>query len=326
MKKCIVTGGLGFIGSHLVEKLVDLKYKVIVIDNCINGKISNISNVQNKVKIFKNDISKKGDWQNAFKNADVVFHLAALADIVPSINNPLLYFNTNVKGTLNVLEYSKKYKIKKFIYAASSSCYGIPKKYPTDENEKLDPKYPYSLTKKIGEDLVLHWGNVFKLNVTSLRFFNIYGIRSRTTGSYGAMFGVFLAQKINNKNYTVVGNGRQKRDFIYISDVVEAILKSSRLKKKNLVLNIGSGKCYSINYIVKLLGGKKTYLPKRPGEPDITWSNIKKAKKILNWKPKVTIEDGVKILLKNINLWNNAPLWSKDKIKIATKDWFKYLK
>ena len=148
MKKCIVTGGLGFIGSHLVEKLVDLKYKVIVIDNCINGKISNISNVQNKVKIFKNDISKKGDWQNAFKNADVVFHLAALADIVPSINNPLLYFNTNVKGTLNVLEYSKKYKIKKFIYAASSSCYGIPKKYPTDENEKLDPKYPYSLTKK----------------------------------------------------------------------------------------------------------------------------------------------------------------------------------
>ena len=140
------------------------------------------------------------------------------------------------------------------------------------------------------------------------------------------MFGIFLAQKIKNKSYTVVGNGKQKRDFTYVSDIVEAIIKASRLKKDQLVLNIGSGKCFSVNYITKLLGGSKTYIPKRPGEPNITWANIDKAKKILNWKPQISIEVGVKILLANISLWRSAPIWDKKKIKIATKDWFKYLK
>ena len=324
--KYLVTGGLGFVGSHLVEKLVKLKHKVIIIDNFSNGKLENIKKVKDKVQIIKADISKQNNWKKYFKDIDVVIHLAAIADIVPSINNPEAYFDTNVKGTLNVLENSRKFNIKKFIYAASSSSYGIPKKYPTKETEILDCKYPYSLTKQMGEDLVLHWGKVYKLKVISLRFFNIYGERSRTSGTYGAMFGIFLAQKIKNKSYTVVGNGKQKRDFTYVSDIVEAIIKASRLKKDQLVLNIGSGKCFSVNYITKLLGGPKTYIPKRPGEPNITWANIDKAKKILNWKPQISIEVGVKILLANISLWRSAPIWDKKKIKIATKDWFKYLK
>ena len=299
-KKSIVTGGLGFVGSHLAEKLVDLNHTVTIIDNFSNGKLENIKKFKKKVTIIKADISKRGVWQKKFRDNDYVFHFAALADIVPSINNPSKYFDTNVKGTLNVLEASRKYNIKKFLYAASSSSYGIPKKYPTKENEILDPKYPYSLTKKLGEDLVLHWGNVFKLNVISLRFFNIYGERSRTNGNYGAMFGIFLVQKLKGKPFTVVGNGKQKRDFTYISDVISAITKAIKLKKSNIVLNIGSGKCFSINYIVKLLSGDIIYIPKRPGEPEITWSNINKAKKLLNWRPRVSIESGVKILLYNI--------------------------
>ena len=322
----LITGGAGFVGSHLVDRLVSKGHKVIVIDNLRTGRKENLRNSFSKIKFLKSDISVQGRWEKLFKNVDVVFHLAAVADIVPSINNPKLYFNTNVKGTLNVLENVKKYRVKKIIYAASSSSYGIPKKYPTKENEFMDPKYPYALTKKMGEDLLIHWSKVYKINVISLRFFNIYGERSRTSGSYGAMFGVFLAQKINKKPFTVVGSGNQRRDFTYISDIINALIKSINVKEKQLILNIGSGKCYSVNYIIKLLKGKKIYIPKRPGEPNYTWSNISKAKKILKWTPKVSIEEGVKKLLKNLNYWQNAPLWNKESIKIATKDWFKYLK
>ena len=324
--KCLVTGGAGFVGSHLVDKLVELGHKVIVIDNLNTGRLVNLSHSIKKIRFIKTDISRHGKWGNEFKNVDIVFHLAAVADIVPSINKPELYFNTNVKGTLNVLENSKRHKVKRVIYVASSSSYGIPKKYPTKENEILDPQYPYALTKKMGEDLVIHWGKVYKLNVVSLRFFNIYGERSRTSGSYGAMFGIFLAQKINNKSFTVVGNGNQKRDFTYISDIISAFIATMKVKEKRLILNIGSGKCHSVNYIIKLLKGDKIYIPKRPGEPEVTWANISKAKKFLNWKPKVSIEEGVKILLENIYQWKKAPLWDKKKIKVATKDWFKYLK
>ena len=326
MAKILVTGGCGFLGSHLVDQLVKLNHTVTVIDDLSNGKISNIKNSIKKIKLIKVDISKNGEWKKYFKKKDVVIHLAAIADIVPSINNPTQYFNVNVKGTVNIRENSRDYKVKKIIYAASSSSYGIPKKYPTDELEKLNPQYPYALTKKLGEDIVMNWGKIYNLNVTSLRFFNIYGERSRTTGSYGAMFGIFLAQKLNKKPFTIVGNGKQKRDFTYVTDVVNALIRSIKLKKKNQIINIGSGKCYSVNYIVKLLGGKKIYIPKRPGEPEITWAKIQKAKRLLNWQPKIGIEQGVNKLLDNIKLWKNAPIWDKKKIKIATADWFKYLR
>ena len=326
MKKCIITGGCGFIGSHLAEKLIQLGYKVIIFDNLSNGNLRNIEKIKNKITFVKCDISNIGKNSKYFKNVSIVFHLAALADIVPSIQKPEEYFNSNVKGTLNILQLSRKFKIKKFVYAASSSCYGIPKKYPTSENEKINPIYPYAVTKKMGEDLVLKWADIYKLNVTSLRFFNIYGVRSRTSGTYGAMFGVFLAQKINNSPLTIVGDGKQKRDFLNVKDAVNAIIKSSKLKKNKLILNIGSGKCYSVNYIASLICDKeRVKLPKRPGEPDITWSNISKAKKILNWSPSVKIEDGIKELINNINYWKNAPIWNKKTIRKATKDWFKYL-
>jgi len=325
--KSIVTGGAGFIGSHLCEKLSSLGHEVIVIDNFSIGKKNNLKNIKKKIKIYKKDIRNYDSIKNLFKNVDNVFHLAALADIVPSIERPDEYFTTNVDGTYNVLKASIKNDIKRFIYSASSSCYGIPKIYPTNEKSQIMPQYPYALTKRIGEELVLHFSKIYKLNATSLRFFNVYGPRARTSGTYGAVFGVFLAQKIANHPYTVVGDGKQKRDFTYVSDVISSIVKT--YKNKNVssqIYNVGSGKSISVNRIVKLLGGSKIFIPKRPGEPEITFADIKKIKKDINWTPKISIEEGVKKILFKINDWKNAPLWTPKTIKKATEKWFLYLK
>ncbi len=324
--KIIITGGAGFIGSHLAQYLIKKKHKVIIIDNLSTGRLDNIKFFKNKVKFVKADISKYGKWTENFKNTQVVFHLAALADIVPSIQNPKKYFQSNVVGTENIASLSIKYKVKKIIYAASSSCYGIPNDYPTTETEKIKPEYPYALTKYLGEQILMHYAKIYNIQVTSLRLFNVYGTRSRTSGTYGAMFGVFLAQKLKNKPLTVVGNGRQKRDFTFISDVVEAFYKVMRSKKNLQIFNIGSGSSVSVNTIVKLLGCKKINIPKRPGEPDITFANIKKFKHEFNWRPKVTIRQGIINIVKEINYWKSAPVWTPKKIKTATKDWFKYLK
>ena len=321
----LVTGGAGFIGSHLVEKLLEKKHKVTVIDNLSTGRLENLKPFLNKIKFYKKDISKS-NVSYIFKSIDIVYHLAALADIVPSINSPKKYFEANVLGTLNILEASLKNNVKKVIYSASSSCYGIAKKYPTPESEKIDPKYPYALTKKQGEDLLLHWGKIYNLNVVSLRLFNVYGTRSRTSGTYGAMFGTFLKQKIKNYPFTVVGDGNQKRDFTYVTDVVDVLIKCIKYKKNCQIFNVGSGQAHSVNKICSLLGGKKQSIPLRPGEPRITFADIKKISKELKWKPKIKIEKGVNLVLKNINYWNKAPLWTKKRIKFATKDWFKYLK
>ena len=323
--KILITGGAGFIGSHLVEKLYK-KNDIIVIDNLSTGRKENIKFSLGKINFVKADISKIHNIEKFFKGIDIVFHLAALADIVPSIENPIEYYNSNVTGTINVLKCSQKYKIKKFLYAASSSCYGIPTKYPTPESQKLSPQYPYALTKLLGEQLVMHWSKLYKLNSISLRLFNVYGTRSRTSGTYGAMFGVFLAQKLANVPLTIVGNGKQTRDFTYVSDVVDAFIVASKSKVNNQIFNVGSNKTVSVNKIARLLDSKKIYIPKRPGEPNCTFADIRKIKKILGWKPKISIEKGIKFMLKDIDYWSKAPVWNRKTIKVATKDWFKYLK
>lgn len=327
--RVIVTGGCGFIGSHICEILISEGHEVIIIDNLSNGRLENIESFSHSEKLtfVECDINDSKKINKYFKGVDWVFHFAALADIVPSIVDPFKYHNSNVTGTVSVLEASRKNNIKKFIYAASSSCYGIPENYPTKEIDKIDPKYPYALTKYLGEECVFHWSKTYKLPVTSMRFFNVYGTRSRTSGTYGAVFGVFLAQKINQKPFTIVGDGKQTRDFTYVTDVANACIMAAKSNESNgKILNVGSGNTYSINKLVDLLGGEKQYIPKRPGEPDCTFADISEIKETLNWSPKITLELGVKIMLKNIDYWKNAPIWNKENIKDATKDWFKYLK
>jgi len=324
--KSLVTGGAGFIGSNLVDYLMRKGHKVIVLDNFSTGRRSNLLHHKKKnVKIIKIDISENKRLGKYFKGVSYVFHLAGLADIVPSITNPIRYFQTNVKGTLNVLEASKKARIKKLIYAASASCYGIPKKYPTDENSKIDPQYPYALSKLLGEQLVIHWAKVYKMPNVSLRFFNAYGPRSRTSGAYGAVFGVFLAQKFAKKPLTIVGDGKQTRDFVHVKDLVSAILKAASSKKIGEIYNVAGGKEISVNILAKLIGGQKVNIPKRPGEPNRSLADISKIRRDLNWKPKIKIEDGIKDLLNNIEHWKDAPVWTPMTIKKVTKSWFQFL-
>ncbi|PNV76491.1 SDR family oxidoreductase [Leptospira inadai] len=323
--KAVVTGGAGFIGSHLVDVLLKNNFEVVVLDNFSTGRSFNLEHVKNHIDLFECDLSVQGDWIFKFKNVDCVFHLAALADIVPSIQNPEGYFQSNVVGTLNVLQASRHHGVKRFVYAASSSCYGIPENYPTPETASILPQYPYALTKRMGEELVMHWAQVYKFPALSLRFFNVYGPRSRTSGTYGAVFGVFLAQKLANKPYTIVGDGNQTRDFTYVTDVAEAVFAAAKSDKVSEIYNVGSGATVSINRIVELLGGESIHIPKRPGEPDSTYADISKIRKELNWNPMVSIEQGVAELIKNIDYWREAPVWTPDKIEKATSDWFKYL-
>ena len=325
--KTLVTGGAGFIGSNLVEKLVQLGHQVIVVDNLSTGRLSNLKNVKKKIKFINIDLSSCSEksLNRYFKNVDWVFHLAGLADIVPSITEPQKYFNTNVIGTLNVLKSCRKLNIKKFIYAASASCYGIPKKYPTNEKSKIDPQYPYALTKRLGEEVVMHWSQVYNLPAISLRLFNVYGPRSRTSGTYGAVFGVFLAQKLANKPFTVVGDGKQTRDFTYVSDVVSAFIRSAQSDHIGEILNVGSGNTYSVNRLIELLGGDVVHIPHRPGEPECTFADIKKITEKLDWLPSVSLEEGVNNMLENIEYWRKAPVWTPDSISQATKAWFENL-
>lgn len=325
-KTALVTGGAGFIGSHMVDLLVKKKIQVIVIDNLQTGHLRNLKHLdKNSYKFINSDIKNLRKKLKNYNNIDVIYHFAGLGDIVPSINNPEIYFETNVNGTLQVLEFMKEKKIRKLCYAASSSCYGLTKTYPTQEDTACIPAYPYAFTKYIGEKLCMHWKNIYNLNITSLRIFNAYGRRARTTGAYGAVFGVFFKQKLSNIPLTVVGNGRQKRDFIHVLDVVEAFYKASIKKTKSDIFNVGTGSPVSINYLVKMLSEKKVYIPKRPGEPDHTWADSSRLRSETGWYPKIKFEDGVKEMIQNIYEWYDAPLWTPKSIKIETKNWFKYL-
>jgi len=325
--KALVTGGAGFIGSHLADLLIELNCEVLVLDNLSIGRKENIEHLEaNSDFTFINaDICNLDEIEPLFKNVHWVFHLAALADIVPSIENPTEYFKSNVNGTFNVLQACRKHQVKRIIYAGSSSSYGIPDEYPTKETAEIHPQYPYALTKNIGEQLVMHWCQLYNLPAISLRFFNVYGPRARTSGTYGAVFGVFLAQKLANKPYTVVGDGSQTRDFTYVSDIVSAIIAAAESDLSGEIINIGSNNTYSINRLVELLEGDIIYIPKRPGEPDCTWADISKATQLLNWEPKVSLEDGVKMLLNNMEYWSDAPVWDKHSIAKATEQWFEYL-
>jgi UDP-glucose 4-epimerase len=323
--KAIVTGGAGFIGSHLVDLLLEENIAVTVLDNFSTGRPENLDHARKQIELVKCDLSIPGEWIKQFNNADWVFHLAALADIVPSIQKPEAYFRANVDGTFNVLQASKAACAKRFIYIASSSCYGIPDKYPTPENAGIRPQYPYALAKRMGEELVMHWAQVYKFPALSLRFFNVYGTRSRTSGTYGAVFGVFLGQKLAGKPYTVVGDGEQTRDFTFVTDIAHAILSSAKSDRVGQIYNVGSGATVSVNRLVELLGGEKVHIPKRPGEPDSTFADISKIRSELGWKPQVSIEDGVAEILKHIDYWRDAPVWTPDSIADATEDWFRYL-
>jgi UDP-glucose 4-epimerase len=322
----VVTGGAGFIGSHMVDLLAERGFEVRVIDSLVGGREANLAHhaKNSRVKAEYRDIRDYEPDDKLFAGARFVFHFAGIGDIVPSIEHPTEYMSANVQGTVRMLECARQAGAAKFVYAASASCYGLAA-VPTTEDHPISPQYPYALSKYLGEQAVMHWHQVYKLPVNSIRIFNAYGTRSRTSGVYGAVFGVFLRQKLAGKPYTVVGDGTQKRDFIFGSDVAGAFLAAAEASTSGRVYNIGAGNPQTVNRLVELLGGPVTNLPKRPGEPDCTWADISRAKKELRWSPKLSFEEGVAKVVENIDYWREAPLWDAASIGKATESWFKYL-
>jgi UDP-glucose 4-epimerase len=325
-KTAIVTGGAGFIGSHMVDLLLARDFKVRVIDNLVGGREQNIAQHKRNPDFVleRADIRDYEPGAALFQGADYVIHFAGIGDIVPSIERPTEYMSTNVLGTVRMLECARHVGVKQFVYAASSSCYGLART-PTREDHPIVPQYPYALSKYQGEQAAFHWHQVYKLPVNSIRIFNAYGTRSRTSGAYGAVFGVFLKQKLAGKPLTVVGDGTQTRDFLYVTDIAEAFLLAAETGKSGQVWNLGAGNPQPVNRLVELLAGPVVYIPKRPGEPDCTWADITKIQLDLGWAQKVSFEEGVGRILADIDYWRDAPLWDPESIAQATAGWFKAL-
>jgi UDP-glucose 4-epimerase len=299
---------------------------VVVLDNLATGKIENLAHIDSpNLEVIIGSVLDPILTDQALKGVSVVFHLAALADIVPSIENPLSYFENNVQGTVNVVDAARRQGVKKFIYAASSSCYGVASELPTTERASISPMYPYALTKWLGEEVVRHWGTVYGMPWISLRLFNVFGTRSRTSGTYGAVMGVFLAQKLAGKPLTVIGDGEQTRDFTYVSDVARAFLMAAECGVGGEVFNVGSGGTYSINYLAGIIGGDTVHISKRPGEPSSTFADTQKISGMLGWGPLVSFEAGMEKVLNRIQDWSDAPVWDTSSIEVATSNWFKYL-
>jgi len=323
---CVVTGGAGFIGSHMVDVLLENGYRVRVIDNLTGGHSSNLKHHEDNPDLSAewSDIRDLDPGCSVFEDAKYVFHFAGIGDIVPSIEAPIDYMDVNVQGTVRTLECARRAGVEKFVYAASSSCYGLADT-PTCEDHPIDPKYPYALSKYLGEQAAFHWHKVYGIPVNSICIFNAYGPRVRTTGVYGAVFGVFFRQRLAGKPYTVVGDGTQSRDFIYVRDVAEAFRAAAETDIAGERFNVGADRPQTINRLVEILGGDVVNIPKRPGEPDITHADISKITRLLDWTPQVSFENGVNRMLVDIDRWNDAPLWDPDSIAKATKTWFHYM-
>lgn len=310
----------------MVDLLLARGFEVRVIDNLATGRLDNLAHHRGNPRftLRQVDICTLAPDDPVFADVDYVFHFSGIGDIVPSIERPVEYLRANVNGTVAVLEGSRRAGVEKFVYAASSSCYGLAS-VPTGESHPINPQYPYALSKYMGELAVLHWGQIYRLPVVSIRIFNAYGPRVRTTGVYGAVFGVFLAQKANGRPFTVVGDGAQRRDFVYVTDVARAFLLAAESPYNGAVFNLGAGNPQSINRLVELIGGTVVHVPRRPGEPDCTWADTSKITRDLGWKPEVSFEEGVAAMLRELDQWRSAPLWTPESIAMATKNWFQYL-
>ena len=301
MEKVIVTGGAGFIGSHIVDALIDAGYEVHIIDNMSAGKEENINP---KAIFHKVDIRDKEILAPLFKDVKYVFHEAAMPRVQYSIENPIETHDINVNGLLNVLESCRLNNVKRLIFASSSSIYGEPDKLPTKEDMAINPMSPYAAHKYIGEVYLKLYSQIYGLETVCPRYFNVYGPRLDPEGSYPLVIGYFMKLLKQSKPLSITGDGEQTRDFVNVKDVARANLLAMKSDKvgKGEVINIGGGARYSINYIANLIGGQIEYVAPRI-EPHDTEADISKARELLSWEPSVSLEEGIKELkmLNNIN-------------------------
>lgn len=331
--RVIVTGGAGFIGSCLAELLVEKGHETIILDDLSTGRLDKFPNsFRAQADFCAVDIRERERLDKLFektiKRADCLIHLAATASIVPSIKNPWLYHDVNVTGTVNLLELARKHNIPKFIYAASGSCYGLPREIPTSENCSVRPMYPYALTKYLGEQYAFSWAKYYGLEVISLRLFNVFGPKMCLTGGYGGLFSTILPQIFNNRPVITIGDGGQRRDFVYVTDAARAFLAAMEPDTGGEVFNIGRGASVSVNEILDLLGvsdDRVRRLADRPGEPRETLADIRKATQLLKWQPETDFKDGLILTIKDVEYWKEAKVWTWEESVEAQKEWYQYL-
>lgn len=307
MSKVIVTGGAGFIGSHLVDKLVNLGHQVLVIDDFSTGREENLSKSRNKILLLNHSLSLENPllkkMPDSFLETSFFYHLAALPRIERSINDPIGTHSVNVDGTLVALDIARTLKVKRFIYTSSSSVYGNQKILPLKESFNPNPQNPYAFQKLMGEYYCKIYSNLYNLPIINFRLFNVYGPRMFSKGSYKLVFTKWLEQIQSNAPLTIFGSGQQTRDFTYVSDVVDGLIKGMNVDNKITyeVINLGYGRQIEVNYLAKLFNHPIEYLPGREYEEKFKQADISKAKKILGWTPKVSIEEGVQKLITNFN-------------------------
>ena len=293
--RALVTGGAGFIGSHLVDSLIFGNHSVIVIDN-ESASENECFYWNDNAENYKYDICDYNKIENLFKDIDCVFHLAAEARIQTAIKNPAKTFKVNFMGTLNILEASRKYGVDRVLYSSTSSYYGLKNSPPLVEDMNRDCLNPYSSSKVAGEDLIKMYSKLYGIKSVIFRYFNVYGERQPTKGQYAPVIGLFQKMKLEGKPMTVVGNGLARRDYTHVKDVVNANILASVKKdiSGSRVINIGTGLNYSVLELVNLIGGKYVYIPPREGEAKETLADISAAKKYLNWEPTICLEDWIK--------------------------------
>ncbi len=289
MYNIVVSGGAGFIGSHLTDRLIELGHRVIVYDNLSTGKIENLNP---KAKFIKYDISELYYFED---KVDYVFHLAAVPRVPYSVAHPSITHRMNVEGTYKILKVASDAKVKKFIFASSSSVYG-DQELPLKETMRTYPKSPYALHKLIGEQYCKLFNELYGLPTVALRFFNVYGKRADPNSEYSLVIAKFLKYKKENRPFTIYGDGEQTRDFTYVDDVINACILAMEKLVQNEVINICNGRAVSINKIAKIIGGEKTFLPKRKGDIEHTLGSPEKAKDLLGWKPTIDIKKGIKLM------------------------------
>ena len=300
MSKCLVTGGAGFIGSNLVDELINLDHEVVVIDNLSTGKKEYVNP---RCEFHNIDIRDLGKIKPLFDRVDYVFHVAAFPRVQPSIENPVMANDINLNGTLNVLVAARDAGVKKVIYSASSSAYGMQTKMPLCEDMLPQPLSPYGLQKYVGELYCSLFSKIYKLSTVSLRYFNVYGKRQALEGAYCLVMGIFVKQRLAGKPMTIVGDGEQRRDFTSVVDVVRANILSAENEKvgEGEVINIGRGKNYSVNELAKMIGGPTTTIPPRI-EPKETLADVGFAKKLLDWNPTVNLPEWLEEYKKEMGL------------------------
>ena len=300
--RVIVTGGAGFIGSNLVDNLINDGHDVIIIDNLSTGKKDNINPKAEFHNIDISDMDVRGKC-SMFDGVDVVFHTAASARVQPSIDNPIEFNKVNVNGTLNILKACVDYGVNRFVYSSSSSVYGDVEQLPTSENHKLNPMSPYALQKLIGEQYCKLFSELYDLETVCLRYFNVYGERQSTEGAYTLVMGKFAQQIMNGESMTIRGDGNQRRDFTYVGDVVDANIRAGFYEHPmwGEVFNIGNGDNRSVNQIATMMGGKRVHIDPVI-EPKETLADNQKAREMLGWNTTTKIEDWVKIYKEELGI------------------------